>query len=73
MSNKHFSKITSKGQVTIPIRIRKNLNILTNSRIQFIEQNNNIIITPINKNLSDLKHSLPKPKKALSIEEIEMI
>lgn len=70
MLNKHFSKVTSKGQITIPTSIRKNFNIPVGSKIEFIEENNCIIIVPINQTLSRLKHSLPKPKKALSIEEM---
>lgn len=70
MLNKHFSKVTSKGQITIPTSIRKNFNIPVGSKIEFIEENNCIIIVPINQTLSRLKNSLPKPQKALSIEEM---
>ncbi len=28
MLNKHYSKVTSKGQITIPTNIRNNLNIV---------------------------------------------
>ena len=70
MQNKHFSKVTGKGQITIPSNIRNNLNIPIGSKIELIEQDNCIIIVPINSSLSKLKRSLPKPNSALSIDEM---
>ena len=73
MLKKHYSKVTSKGQVTIPTNIRNNLNILTGSKIEFIQQEDRIIIMPINNSLSKLKHALPKPEKSLTCEEMDDI
>lgn len=73
MQNKHFSKVTGKGQITIPSNIRNNLNIPIGSKIELIEQDNCIIIVPINSSLSKLKSSLPKPNSALSIDEMNNI
>jgi len=61
MLNKHYSKVTSKGQITIPTNIRNNLNISTGSKIELIEQEGCIIIVPINNSLSKLKNILAKP------------
>lgn len=73
MLNKHYSKVTSKGQITIPTNIRNNLNIPVGSKIELIQQDNCIIIVPINNTLSKLKNSLPKPDKAFSCEEMDNI
>lgn len=73
MQNKHFSKVTGKGQITIPSSIRNNLNIPIGSKIELIEQDNCIIIVPINNSLSKLKSSLPKPNSTLSIDEMNNI
>jgi len=37
-------KVTSKGQVTIPIEIRSLLGILPNSEVEFIEKSGNVIL-----------------------------
>ena len=73
MLNKHYSKVTSKGQITIPTNIRNNLNIPIGSKIELIEQEGCIIVVPINSTLSKLKACLPKPDKALSCEEMDNI
>ena len=73
MLNKHYSKVTSKGQITIPTNIRNNLNIPIGSKIELIQQESCIIVVPINSTLSKLKNSLPKPDQALSCEEMNNI
>ena len=71
--NKYYSKVTSKGQITIPNIVRNNLNIPTGSRVELIQQDNCVIVVPINSSLSKLKKSLVKPTKALSCEEMNNI
>lgn len=39
-----LAKITTKGQITIPIRIRKKLNIKDGDKVVFIEENGRVII-----------------------------
>ncbi len=39
-----LAKVTSKGQVTIPVEIRKKLGIREGDKILFIEEGNKIII-----------------------------
>lgn len=73
MLNKHYSKVTSKGQITIPTHIRNNLNIPTGSKIELIEQEDCIIVVPINNSLSKLKNILPKPDKSFSCDEMNNI
>lgn len=70
MSNNRFSKLTSKGQITIPYAIRESLHLDTGSRLEFIVHNNNILLMPINKKLSDLQGLLSKPDKSLTIDDI---
>ena len=73
MLNKYHSKVTSKGQITIPTVIRQNLNIPSESRVELIQRDNCVIVVPINNSLSKLKKSLPKPAKTLSCEEMNNI
>lgn len=73
MPNNYYSKVTSKGQITIPTNIRNNLNISIGSKIELIQMDSCVIIIPINNSVSKLKNSLPKPAHALSCEEMDDI
>jgi AbrB family looped-hinge helix DNA binding protein len=73
MINNNFSKITSKGQVTIPHNIREKLHLLQGSKLEFIIQNNAVLLVPINNKLSNLQGILPKPKQSLTIEQMNNI
>lgn len=43
-----LAKITSKGQITLPIAIRRNLNLKDGDKVAFIEKDGNyIIVNPI--------------------------
>jgi AbrB family looped-hinge helix DNA binding protein len=41
------SVMTVKGQIVVPAKIRKKLNIKKGSRIAFIEQNGKLLIQPL--------------------------
>ena len=43
------SRITTKGQIVIPKRIRSNLGITKGSKVGFIEKEGKIILQPLNK------------------------
>ena len=73
MINNNFSKITSKGQITIPYNIREKLHLSAGSKLEFVIQNNSVLLMPINNKLSDLHGVLPKPEKALTIEQMNDI
>ena len=52
------SKITSKGQTTIPAEIRERLGLQTGDRIAFIEMEGGVLILPRNRPASALFGSL---------------
>lgn len=52
------SKITSKGQTTIPAEIRERLGLQTGDRIAFIEMEQGFLIVPRNRPVSTLFGSL---------------
>lgn len=66
------AKVTSKGQITIPKKIREKLNISPGDKINFVEENDGEIkIYPQKKSIERLKGILHRPdQKALSIEEM---
>lgn len=49
-----ISTVTTKGQITIPIQIRKRYGIHANDKIDFVVEGDRIIISPV-KTLRDLR------------------
>ena len=68
-----FSKLTSKGQITIPYNIRQKLKLASGSKLEFILQKNTVMLVPIDNELENLCGILPKPQKTLSLEEMDNI
>jgi len=44
-----IAKITSKGQLTLPVGIRKKLNLNTGDQVAFYEQNGNLVMVNVNR------------------------
>jgi antitoxin PrlF len=64
--------ITSKGQVTIPQEIRQQLRLRRGHKLRFtIENGDRAVMTPVSKRLSELAGILPKPKRPVSLEEMD--
>jgi antitoxin PrlF len=43
---KHFSTISSKGQVTVPLEIRRRLGLETGDRLEFVVEQERTVIRP---------------------------
>ena len=56
------TSITQKGQVTIPISIRKKLGLKTGQKVAFTDRGKDVVIEPI-PNFLDLMGSLKTRKK----------
>jgi AbrB family looped-hinge helix DNA binding protein len=70
----HTSTITSKGQTTIPIYIRKALNLSAGDTIEYCLHNDGTItIVPETVDVLELAGMMPKPKNKVSIEEMKMV
>ena len=68
------STMTTKGQVTIPIEIREAMNIHSGDVLEFfVESDGRMSVLVQTKDVRDLKKLLPKPKKKLSIEEMNAL
>jgi antitoxin PrlF len=68
------ARLTSKGQVTIPKAVRDQLDLGPGVILHFtVDPSGRIIVTPLTLGIEDLIGSLPKPHKALTLEEIEDI
>jgi antitoxin PrlF len=66
------STVTSKGQVTIPQEIRDRLRLRRGQQIQFrLEDQNRVVMTPVFSRLSELVGILPRPKRIVTIDEMD--
>ena len=63
--------ITSKGQVTIPKDVRARLGIEAGDRVEFVEIQDGVFqIVAATQDVQVLKGIVPKPKKPVTIEEM---
>ena len=63
--------LTSKGQVTIPKEVREALGLETGDRIDFVaERPGEYKVVPATRDIRDLKGIVPKPKKPVTVEEM---
>jgi len=63
--------MTSKGQVTIPIEVREELNLTAGSRIDFIRRDDAYILVPSSRPISRLSGFFGKyDGEPVSIEEM---
>ena len=64
--------VSSKGQLVLPKQIREQLNLRAGDRVDLqIEDDEKIVLRPLRKSLADLEGFLPKPRRAVSLEEME--
>jgi AbrB family looped-hinge helix DNA binding protein len=64
--------MTSKGQITIPIKIRKALGLGAGDKIDFVEiENGRFAIKPRTASIRDLKGCIPKLDYVPTIEEMD--
>jgi AbrB family looped-hinge helix DNA binding protein len=64
--------MTSKGQITVPKDIRLKLGLRPGDRIRFLlEADGRVRLMPAKRDISELVGILPKPRRALSIEEMD--
>lgn len=63
--------LSSKGQITIPKKIRDLYHLETGDKIEFLEDDRGLVtIWPVTENVTKLKGMIAKPKKPVSIVEM---
>ncbi|WP_446010936.1 AbrB/MazE/SpoVT family DNA-binding domain-containing protein [Candidatus Electrothrix sp.] len=63
--------VTAKGQVTIPKQTRKLLRLDRGSKVEFmVDKTGAVSILPVTSDVTELKGMIPKPKKYVSIEDM---
>jgi len=62
------SAVTTKGQVTIPKEIRKQLGIQPRDKIDFVLEKDRVVLVPV-KTLKDLRGTVQAPKRRPAMSE----
>jgi AbrB family looped-hinge helix DNA binding protein len=63
--------VTSKGQITIPIEVRKKLGLKPGDRVSFVEgEHGEMILKPKSGSIMDLEGCVPWTGQPVTIEEI---
>jgi AbrB family looped-hinge helix DNA binding protein len=67
-----IAMLSSKGQITIPVAIRELLGIKTGDSIDFVfTKNETIEMIPARTPVQTLRGLVPKPKRAVSLSEMD--
>lgn len=70
-SRSHTTKVTSKGQITVPKPIREHLKLTKGDRIEFlIGVNGKVTIMPVTADVRQLKGMVIKPAKAVTVADM---
>jgi AbrB family looped-hinge helix DNA binding protein len=68
----YAATVTGKGQVTIPRPVREHLRLRSGQKLEFsIARDGRVVLQPASPRLSDLARLLPRPKRHLTLEDID--
>jgi len=64
--------LTSKGQITLPKKLRDLMHLRTGDKLEFvIDEDGNVQVIPITSPITQLKGMVPPPQKVVSLEDME--
>ena len=67
-----LAKITSKGQITLPINIRKALNLRDGDKVAFIEKNGQyILVNPVMLAIREVQDNFYGEAERLGLEDVD--
>jgi len=65
-----LAKITSKGQITLPISIRKQLNLKDGSKVAFIEKDGMyILVNPVSLAINEVREAFKGEAERLGLKD----
>lgn len=64
------SKLTSRGQTTIPKRIRERLGLKPGDRVLFLERDDQVVLQPVKHTLRDFMGSVEPRKRPEDFDQI---
>ena len=62
--------VTSKGQITLPKRVRDRLRIEAGDRLEFVESEQGFLVVAATRDIRLLKGIIGRAKKLVSIEDM---
>ncbi len=65
-----LSTLSSKGQLTIPIELRRELELHAGDRLNCFVEEDKLVIMPAKGSLKNLKGIVQKPSESISIEDM---
>ena len=67
-----LSTLTSRGQMTLPIAIRKAMQLRAGDKLNcFINEDDQIVLVPAKGTIEDVKGMFAKPKRAATLDDID--
>ena len=64
--------VTAKGQATLPVEVRRRLGLKPGSKLEFmVIDDDRLEAIPVSETVSSLKGMVPKPKKVLSLTDMD--
>lgn len=64
--------LTTKGQLTLPKDVRTALGVGPGDRVDFVRmEDGNFAVLPATHSVKSLKGLIPRPKKAVSLEDMD--
>ncbi len=66
-----ISRLDRKGRTTVPKAVRRRLGLKPGDKIHFlVEDDGRVVMLPVTLHIRDLRGSLPKPLKPVSVEQM---
>ena len=64
--------ITSKGQITVPREVRRDMNLSPGDRIEFVRMDDgHYAVVPASHSVKSLKGIVPRPDRSVSLADIQ--
>ena len=64
--------ITSKGQITIPVEVRREMGVSVGDRVDFVRmEDGHFAVVPASHSVKSLKGVLKRPSKPVSLEAMQ--
>jgi len=65
------STVTTQGQVSVPMRVRKAYGLLPGTRFVWEDVGGQLVIKPVRYTLEDFERLLPPPTVVVSLDEMD--
>jgi antitoxin PrlF len=65
--------VTSKGQITVPKKVRDHLHLAAGDQVAFfVEPDGSVRLVPVTRSITMLKGCVPRPDRTLSVDEMDI-